>query len=485
VYRGSAYPFAETTYLYADYATGQFTWVTFDEATMTELDSGRWDPPGGLTAASPVWLEVNPADGYYYYIHFGWGGNGQVRRFRHIVTSDPQPPSITLAMASGVTGPAPLTVSFTGAATDPDDDPISYEWDFGDSSTSTSASPSHTYDAEGVYQAVLRVSDGSAVVTSAPIEITVGRPPTALITEIVGATSFDAGDVMTIRGEGQDPDDGSLTGSSLTWRIDFLHNEHAHPYPVEPPTGSSATLTVPTSGHDFGGDTRYRVILTATDSDGLVGTDEVILTPNKVQVALASNLPAGHGEVDVDGITQQLPTTIDTVRGFTHGVSVPATVCVDQEAWQFAGWSDGGARTHDITALAGQLEATYVSSDQGGCRSTVTVRAHGTTGVEQLALRIDGVTVTTFTLSTSLTDHVFDAPGPVDIDQIQLAFLNNGTTNGVDRNVRVDHVTLDTATFQTEAPTTHSTGTWTAATGCSPGNKKSEWLHCTGAFTYA
>ncbi len=33
--------------------------------------------------------------------------------------------------------------------------------------------------------------------------------------------------------------------------------------------GSSGTLTIPTSGHSFRGDTSYEIVLTATDSNGI------------------------------------------------------------------------------------------------------------------------------------------------------------------------------------------------------------------------
>ena len=52
-------------------------------------------------------------------------------------------------------GPAPLAVSFDGRdSTDPDGDPLTYEWSFGDNTTgSTQANPSHTYANPGTYTA--------------------------------------------------------------------------------------------------------------------------------------------------------------------------------------------------------------------------------------------------------------------------------------------------------------------------------------------
>jgi glucose/arabinose dehydrogenase len=43
IYRDDDYPFAHTTYLHSDYATGEFTWVTIDDATTTKLGTGPWE----------------------------------------------------------------------------------------------------------------------------------------------------------------------------------------------------------------------------------------------------------------------------------------------------------------------------------------------------------------------------------------------------------------------------------------------------------
>jgi PKD repeat protein len=60
-------------------------------------------------------------------------------------------------------------ISFDGTASyDPDnqdgtpenDQPLTYNWDFGDGTTGVGAQPTHTYDAEGTYQVTLTVYDG-------------------------------------------------------------------------------------------------------------------------------------------------------------------------------------------------------------------------------------------------------------------------------------------------------------------------------------
>ncbi len=57
-------------------------------------------------------------------------------------------------------GPAPLRVRFTDASHDPDGDPLSRHWSFGDGSAQSGGqTPSHTYDDPGRYTVTLTVSD--------------------------------------------------------------------------------------------------------------------------------------------------------------------------------------------------------------------------------------------------------------------------------------------------------------------------------------
>jgi PKD repeat protein len=56
-------------------------------------------------------------------------------------------------------GATNLTFSADGAA-DPDGDPLTYSWDFGDGVTAQGATPTHRYNAAGAFTARVTVSDG-------------------------------------------------------------------------------------------------------------------------------------------------------------------------------------------------------------------------------------------------------------------------------------------------------------------------------------
>jgi len=151
--------------------------------------------------------------------------------------------------ATPTAGEAPLAVSFDAStSSDPENDPLSYSWDFGDGNTGTGVSPSHTYLAGGVFTVTLTVSDGqSSDQVTTTITVNPGnQAPTALF--ITSATtgpapltvSFDAG-------LSSDPDDDPL---SYSWTF-----------------GDGGTASTLTASHIFNLPGTYLVILTVSDGE--------------------------------------------------------------------------------------------------------------------------------------------------------------------------------------------------------------------------
>lgn len=62
--------------------------------------------------------------------------------------------------------PVGVPVSFSGSGSDPEGDSLSYEWDFGDSETSTEQNPTHTYADDGTYTVSFRVKDSLGTYSS-------------------------------------------------------------------------------------------------------------------------------------------------------------------------------------------------------------------------------------------------------------------------------------------------------------------------------
>ena len=87
--------------------------------------------------------------------------------------------TVTVGVSS-TNGPAPLTVTFSAANVDSATNPISsWNWDFGDGTTSTGQNPAHTYTAVGSYSPVLTATNSLGLmisVTNPPITATIVIP---------------------------------------------------------------------------------------------------------------------------------------------------------------------------------------------------------------------------------------------------------------------------------------------------------------------
>ena len=101
-----------------------------------------------------------------------------------------QPPAAVIN-ATPTSGLAPLAVSFNGSSSSDADGTIaSYSWDFGDGSSATGVTTSHTYNTAGNYTARLTVTDDDGASSSTTVTISVSAPtPAAPSTLTASATS--------------------------------------------------------------------------------------------------------------------------------------------------------------------------------------------------------------------------------------------------------------------------------------------------------
>ncbi len=91
-----------------------------------------------------------------------------VDRIRFRAVEAPNQPPVARIAATEDLAVAGLPVAFDGRrSTDPEDDPLTYHWDFGDGTTSTEPAPAHEYaDGTGERVVTLTVSDGLATATA-------------------------------------------------------------------------------------------------------------------------------------------------------------------------------------------------------------------------------------------------------------------------------------------------------------------------------
>ena len=93
----------------------------------------------------------------------------------------PTDPPLALFEYAVTEGTAPLKVDFDASASfDPSDQPLAYDWEFGDGSTGTGVKPSHTYAGAGEYATKLTVTDEDGetdTFESPPIVVKAELPP--------------------------------------------------------------------------------------------------------------------------------------------------------------------------------------------------------------------------------------------------------------------------------------------------------------------
>ncbi|MEM9092497.1 MAG: PQQ-dependent sugar dehydrogenase, partial [Cyanobacteria bacterium P01_F01_bin.53] len=358
VYRGNHLPSQFSgAYFFADYVQGWLRYFNLDEAgnfidadpSTPELDAHNFDNSiGGLTA-----LKQGPEGALYYTDFFG-----NLRRIRYDA-GDNLAPFITEVSAENIAGP--LTVKFTGSATDPENDPLEYLWNFGDGTTGTGVSVEHTYNTTGLYEATLEVSDPTNKTTSAPIRVMLGSAPEATIQTPFNNELFRAGDTINLVGTATD--DGPLTDNSYQWDVRFIHNAHFHPE-IEAQQGATFSFQIDTTGHDFSDATGFEISLTVTDSDGLTDTETVSIFPDKVDISFESNLSDGI-TYTLDGVPRNGPFVHDAAINFEHTISAPQTVAEGGVLYTFDRWSNGvttSAQTITVPDQDEEFKALYVPS---------------------------------------------------------------------------------------------------------------------------
>lgn len=164
--------------------------------------------------------------------------------------SNLQPP-LAAASVSYSPGHAPLLAQFDSqGSSDSDGTIVDYEWEFGDGSTATGATTSHTYNAPGEYTATLTVTDNDGLSSNDTVNISVlNQSPIAiaLVDETEGTSP------LTVNFDGSDSYDQDLSGDIVSYLWDFKD-------------GTTSTEANPTHTYSVAGD--FEASLTVTDDLG-------------------------------------------------------------------------------------------------------------------------------------------------------------------------------------------------------------------------
>ncbi len=262
-------------------------------------------------------------------------------------TANNPPEGTILSPAGDLTVDAGATVAFAGTASDPDGDPVSVLWDFGDGMTSTELEPGdHTYPEAGSFTVTFTATDENGLADPTPDSRTItvlgdNQPPDGIITQPTGDLTVPLGDPVTFAGTVSDPD-----GDQVTVLWDFGD-------------GGSSTEVSP-GNYTYAAAGTYSVTFTAADELGLADP-----TPDSRTITvLGDNQPP-------DGVITQPTGDLTVPLGdpvtFAGTASDPDG---DQVTvlWDFG---DGGSSSEVSPgtytyAAAGTYSVTFTATDEHG-----------------------------------------------------------------------------------------------------------------------
>ncbi|MEM7657313.1 MAG: PQQ-dependent sugar dehydrogenase, partial [Bacteroidota bacterium] len=242
-YRGNRYPANFKGQLFmGEYTEGWLAHVMLDSSyQMMHFHKFGENFPG------LVGVEYDPFGDYLYTIDIA---TGTVSRLRHNQETENAAP-IAQASVQPNYGYAPLSVQFQASNSyDPNGDPFSYLWKFGDGDTSHQANPSHVYQNNGVYPVRLTLTDAFGDSSIFISEVQVGNtPPVAQMLSPLPEAIFLTQDSITVSGIATDAEDPE-TNLTYEWKVTQIHNDHQHP-DFFAHIGKTATFSYEEHGYPF------------------------------------------------------------------------------------------------------------------------------------------------------------------------------------------------------------------------------------------
>jgi len=240
-------------------------------------NSNQFDDVYRLTTASTS--EQNPVHTYNeigtYQVTlqaFNSGGYNNSIKTGYITVAVEPVSNFTANVTSGAN---PLSVAFTDQS---ENEPTSWEWNFGDGSTSTDQNPTHTYAAAGTYNVSLNVSN-------------IGGSNNKTVTTYITVANIPVADFTS-----------NVTSGALPLTVNFSDQSTNEPTEWEWNFGDGNTSTEQNPTHTYSTVGTYNVSLNATNAGGSNSTS----VTDYITVAVA---PVANFTTDITSGTAPLTVT--------------------------------------------------------------------------------------------------------------------------------------------------------------------------------
>jgi glucose/arabinose dehydrogenase len=247
-------------YLFSDYCSG---WIRMIDPANP--GAGAEEFATGIN--SPVGMGVTP-DGSLYYLARQGVDAAIPAMLGKISVTDRQGPRLSLqprAQTIFLGNPVTFRVDADSAT--------NYQWRRNGADIPGATAPSYTIpqttmaDNGAVFSVLVGNAQGRVESDTAALTVTTNRLPAPIISSPEVRIGFAPGDKIGFAGSATDAEDGTLAASALSWKVDFMHDTHSHPfYPATSGVGSGE-FTVPTFDAEAA-NIWLRLSLSATDSAG-------------------------------------------------------------------------------------------------------------------------------------------------------------------------------------------------------------------------
>ena len=350
------------------------------------IASYGWDFGDGSTGTGATTSHTYATAGTYTVILTVTDDDGATGTTSQVVTVT-APPVNQEPVAAFTATPSALSVALDGSASaDPDGTIASYGWDFGDGSTGTGATTSHTYATAGTYTVILTVTDddGATGTTSAPVTVTDPSDPTAFALDTFSRTVSSGWGLAEVGGP------WTLTGAASNFAVG----------------AGIGTIVVPNPGWTSGA-RLTEVSQTETELRATVGLDK---------------MPTGGG-TDVALVGRAL----DQNQGYRLRLKLLATGVVRAQLLSVSGGTTATLAQLNLPGL------TYAAGDQLEVRLQVT--GASPTTLQAKVWQVGTTEPAGWTLSTTDSTAALQVPGGVGV----YGYASSSATN-TPQTLRVDNV---------------------------------------------